>query len=146
MMDTTVTLRPVIDSDLPIFFEQQDDPVANEMAAFPARDRETFMAHWQKVLSNPSNAVLTVLHNDQVAGNICSFDMDGKREVGYWLGRDFWGKGIASKALEQYLSYELTRPLYGYAAKHNIGSQRVLEKCGFQPIGEEDVFRVFVLK
>lgn len=145
-MENTITLRPVIESDLPIFFEQQNDPVANEMAAFAARDREPFMAHWEKILVNPSNIIRTILQNGEVAGNISSFDMDGKREVGYWLGRDFWGKGIASQALAQFLKLEPTRPLYGYAAKHNIGSQRVLEKCGFEPAGEEDLFRVFVLK
>lgn len=145
-MDNMVTIRPVIESDLPIFFEQQNDPVANDMAAFAARDREAFMAHWEKILVNPSNIIRTILYNDEVAGNISSFELDGKREVGYWLGRDFWGKGIASKALAEFLKLERTRPLYGYAAKHNIGSQRVLEKCGFEPEGEEEVFRVFVLK
>jgi RimJ/RimL family protein N-acetyltransferase len=145
-MNNTVTLRAVIDSDLPIFFEQQNDPVANEMAAFAARDRDAFMAHWEKVFANPSNTYMTILYNDEVAGNMLSFEMDGKREVGYWLGRDFWGKGIASAALKEFLRQERTRPLYGYAARHNIGSQRVLEKCGFEAVGEEEAFRVFVLK
>lgn len=145
-MENTVSLRPVIDSDLPIFFEQQNDPVANEMAAFPAREHEAFMQHWQKVLANTSNLTLTILYHDQVAGNIASFDLEGKREVGYWLGRDFWGKGIASQALQQLISREPIRPLYGYAVKHNIASQRVLEKCGFEPAGEEEAYRVFVLK
>jgi RimJ/RimL family protein N-acetyltransferase len=145
-MENTITLRPVIDSDLPVFFEQQNDPVANEMAAFPARERDAFIAHWTKNLANKANIHMTILYKEEVAGNIISFDMEGHREVGYWLGRDFWGKGIASKALELFLKIEQIRPLYGYAAKHNIGSQRVLEKHGFEAIGEEDVFRVFVLK
>ncbi len=145
-MENTITLRPVIDSDLPIFFEQQNDPVANEMAAFPARERDAFIAHWTKNLANDANIHMTILYNNEVAGNIISFDMEGHREVGYWLGRDFWGKGIASIALEQFLSIERTRPLYGYAAKHNIGSLRVLEKQGFEPVGEEELFRIFVLR
>lgn len=34
----TILLRDVLVSDLPIFFEQQLDPVANQMAAFSAKD------------------------------------------------------------------------------------------------------------
>ncbi|MFN8426694.1 MAG: GNAT family N-acetyltransferase [Anaerolineales bacterium] len=30
------------------------------------------------------------------AGSIGSWDMEGKREVGYWIGKEFWGKGIAT--------------------------------------------------
>jgi RimJ/RimL family protein N-acetyltransferase len=142
----SITLRPVIDSDLPIFFEQQNDPAAHEIAASQPRDRAAFIAHWKDLLVKKSITIMTILHNDEVAGNILSFNMEGKREVGYWLGRDFWGKGIASQALTQFLQIELRRPLYGYAAKHHIGSQRVLEKCGFEPAGEEGIFRVLVLK
>lgn len=136
-MENNVFLRDVIDDDLPIFFEQQNDPIANEMAAFPARDRDAFMAHWHRVKENVKNLHKTIVYSGQVAGNMLSFDMEGHREVGYWLGREFWGRGIASKALAEFLSYETTRPLYGVVVKHNIGSRRVLEKCGFQVVREE---------
>ena len=145
-MENTVSLRSVIQSDLPLFFEQQNDPAAHETAASQVRDRDAFMQHWEEILSNESIRIMTVLFNDQVAGNILSFELEGKREVGYWLGRDFWGKGIASRALQEYLRIELTRPLYGYAAKDNIGSQKVLEKCGFEAAGEDAIFRIFILK
>jgi RimJ/RimL family protein N-acetyltransferase len=145
-MDNQVLLRDVLDADLPIFFEQQNDSVANEMAAFQARDRDAFMAHWAKIRLNERNRMQTILYNGQVAGNMLSFDMGDKREVGYWLGRDFWGKGIASQALREFLKQETTRPLYGYTVKHNIGSRRVLEKCGFEFIGEEEQYVILVLK
>lgn len=90
-MINKIQLRDVIDSDLPIFFEQQNDPEANEMAAFPARDWESFMAHWAKIRMNENVLLKTILDNGQVAGNIVSFEMDGKREVGYWLGREILG-------------------------------------------------------
>ncbi len=133
-MPDIVRLRDVIDSDLPIFFEQQLDPVANQMAAFPPRDREAFMAHWAKIMADENNILKTILYDDQVAGNIVSWeqpDEEGKREVGYWLGREYWGKGIATRALAAFLEIVKTRPLYAYAAKHNLASIRVLEKCGF---------------
>jgi RimJ/RimL family protein N-acetyltransferase len=130
-MPTTILLRDVITSDLPIFFEQQLDPVANQMAAFPARDREAFMAHWAKIMADESNILKTILYGDQVAGNIVSWEHDGEREVGYWLGREFWGKGIATQALSLFLAQVTARPLVAYVAKHNFASIRVLEKCGF---------------
>jgi RimJ/RimL family protein N-acetyltransferase len=75
-----------------------------------------------------------------------SFEMEGKREVGYWVGREYWGKGIATKALKKFLEYEKRRPLYGYVAIHNKGSRRVLEKCGFEFYAEEGNDVVFILK
>lgn len=132
-----IQLRDVMESDLPILYEHQADPVANQMAAFPARDRDAFLEHWTKILRNNLNRNRTILYNGQVAGTIMSFEMDGKREVGYWIGRDYWGQGIATGALIQFLEIEKVRPLYGYVAKHNIGSRRVLEKCGFESFGED---------
>jgi RimJ/RimL family protein N-acetyltransferase len=142
-MSNTILLRNVIASDLPIFFEQQFDPVANQMAAFPARDRDAFMAHWTKILADESNILKTILYGDQVAGNIVSWehpDEASKREVGYWLGRDYWGKGIATQALALFLEQVTSRPLYAHVAKHNRASIRVLEKCGFTITGEDTEF------
>jgi RimJ/RimL family protein N-acetyltransferase len=127
-----IALRDVIDSDLQIFFKHQREPEANQMAAFPSRNRETFMAHWSKIRKDKSNLMKTILYHGQVAGNVVSFIMDGQREVGYWVGRDFWGRGLATKALKIFLEIEEKRPLYGVVAVHNIASQRVLEKCGFE--------------
>jgi len=139
-MTDDVQLRDVTESDLPIFFEQQLDPDATEMAAFPSRDREAFIAHWAKIMANDSVVLKTVLFDGHVAGNILSFEMSDKREVGYWIGKEYWGKGIATKALAAFLIHVKTRPLYAHVAKHNIGSRRVLEKCGFTIIGEDKGF------
>jgi RimJ/RimL family protein N-acetyltransferase len=132
-----VILRDVLESDLPIFFEQQLDPLATQMAAFPSRERDAFMAHWAKILGDPSVITKTILLDGQVAGNIVSFEQMGQTEVGYWLGRQHWGKGIATQALAAFLGHVAARPLYAYVARHNVGSIRVLEKCGFMRCGEE---------
>jgi RimJ/RimL family protein N-acetyltransferase len=142
----TFELRAVVDSDLPILFEHQADPIANEMAAFRARDRDSFMAHWPKILMNESTIIKTILYHGQVAGTVMSFIMESKREVGYWIGREYWGKGIATQALTEFLGCVNTRPLYGVVAKHNIGSRRVLEKCGFTLFWEEGNDLVLMLK
>lgn len=134
-MTTAILLRDVTETDLPILFAQQLDPEASRMAAFPTRDRDAFCAHWTKILADDTVRVKCIVYEGQVAGNIVSFDRDGQREVGYWLGRDFWGKGIASAALAAFLHEETARPLTACAAAHNLASIRVLEKNGFRKIG-----------
>jgi RimJ/RimL family protein N-acetyltransferase len=133
-----VTLREVVESDLETFYEQQLDPDAARMAAFPSRDRDGFMAHWRtKTLADPTNTVRTVLADGRVAGNITAWDQGGRRLVGYWIGRSLWGRGIATAALSAFVDIELTRPLYAFVATHNIGSIRVLEKSGFTRSSED---------
>jgi RimJ/RimL family protein N-acetyltransferase len=106
------------------------------MAAFPARDREAFTAHWTKILDDMSVTAKAILFNGQLAGNIVSFQQSGTSKVGYWIGKDYWGKGIATKALSQFLGHVGVRPLYAHVAKQNVASIRVLEKCGFTICGE----------
>lgn len=144
-MTTDVLLRDVTEGDLPIFFEQQRDPAANRMAAFTAKDpadRAAFMAKWAKILGDDSITKRTILFGGQVAGSISTFvaPWSGKLEVTYWIGREFWGKGIATKALAALLSAVKTRPLYSRVARDNIASLRVLEKCGFMIVGYERGF------
>lgn len=145
-MTAEVLLRDVIEEDLPVFYQHQIDPVACQMAAFPSRERDAFMAHWMKILADDSLVKQTILFNGQVAGNVVSFVQDGEQEVGYWIGREFWGKGIATLALAALLEKFETRPLFAHVVKPNIASQRVLEKCGFVQIreeGEELIYRLF---
>jgi RimJ/RimL family protein N-acetyltransferase len=102
------------------------------MAAFPARTRDTFMAHWAKILGNPSVTVRTILFGGRVAGNIVCWERNGTRLVGYWIGKEYWGKGIASKALADFIGVVKGRPLFAHVAKQYTPSIRVLEKCGFR--------------
>ncbi len=118
-MPSSTLLRDVTESDLPIFFEQQLDPEATAMAAFPSRDRESFMAHWAKIMADDSVILKTILFDGQVAGSIVSWEVSGEREVGYWLGKEFWGKGIATQALAEYVRIVKSRPLFAHVARHN---------------------------
>ena len=126
-----IILRDVSEADLPIFFEQQSEPEANQMAAFPARERDAFMAHWAKIMRDENVTLKTILFEGHVAGNIVSWEQDGEQEVGYWIGKEYWGKGIATTALAEFLMYVKTRPLYAHVAKHNVASLHVLQKCRF---------------
>jgi RimJ/RimL family protein N-acetyltransferase len=134
-----VELRDVTEDDLPIFFEQQLDKLATDMAAFPSQELAPFMAHWQKILSDRSIAKRTVVFDGDVAGNIVAYGPSKERCVGYWMGRAFWGQGVATAALRLFLDLEKTRPLFAFVAAHNAGSLRVLAKCGFVQAKADEV-------
>jgi RimJ/RimL family protein N-acetyltransferase len=124
-------LRDVEPGDLDAFFEHQSDPEATAMAVFPARDREAFDAHWRRLLADDSLVTRTIVDDGAVAGNVGCWEQDGLRLVGYWLGREFWGRGLATAALAELAAEIPERPLHAWVATSNVGSIRVLEKCGF---------------
>jgi RimJ/RimL family protein N-acetyltransferase len=132
-----VRLRDVIEEDLPFFFEHQRDPEADRMVPFTPRDREAFEAHWARILEDETVIKRTVLVDGRVAGNVVCFDQAGERLVGYWIGREHWGRGVATRALSEFLGQVKERPLHARVAKRNVASIRVLEKCGFTLAGEE---------
>jgi RimJ/RimL family protein N-acetyltransferase len=141
---SSIILRDVITSDLPIFFEYQRDPEASWMAAFISKnpdDRDAFMAHWARILGDKTGTIQTILLNEYVVGHVLIYhNENGQPEVSYWIGKPYWGKGIATQALSLLLAHIKTRPLYGRAVKDNRASLRVLEKCGFTDIGEDKGF------
>jgi RimJ/RimL family protein N-acetyltransferase len=108
------------------------------MVAFNSRDRAAFDQHWAKLLADDSLLKKTITVDGEVAGNIGSWTSEGKRELGYWLDRAYWGRGVATEALSAFLCLEQIRPLHAGVAKHNAGSIRVLEKCGFKFHSEEE--------
>ena len=65
-----VAIREVVDDDLAVFYEHQRDPVALKMAAFPARDRPEFMAHWAKNRANPTAINRSIVVDDRVVGYV----------------------------------------------------------------------------
>ncbi|HMJ07106.1 MAG TPA: GNAT family N-acetyltransferase [Chthoniobacterales bacterium] len=137
-MKPPVQLRDVEADDLPLFFEHQRDPIAVAMVAFNSRDRAAFDQHWEKLLANDSCLKKTIVADGQVAGNILSWTSDGERELGYWIDRALWGRGIGTAAVSAFLRLEQTRPLHAGVANHNAASIRVLQKCGFTLLGPEE--------
>src|ERR1700676_396594 len=123
-MKTRIQLRNVEADDLPLFFEHQRDPIAVAMVAFRSREREAFDQHWAKLLADETLLKKTIVvasavsTENHVAGNIGSWTSEGKREVGYWIDRAFWGRGVATEALSAFLRLEPTRPLYAGVSKH----------------------------
>lgn len=130
-ISSLVRLRSVERDDLPRMYQMQLDPVSNRLAVTTPRSAEAFDAHWADALRDPSITAKAILLGDAMVGYISCFRRDGQANVGYWVSRGHWGKGIASRALELLLLEVPTRPLYAHVATSNGASLRVLQKCGF---------------
>jgi RimJ/RimL family protein N-acetyltransferase len=134
-----LVLREVEDRDLSVLFEHSTDREAIRMAAFTSPDpddRSSFDRRWARLRSDDSTTNSVVEIDGRVVGHIASFDLEGHREVTYWIGREDWGRGLATRALQEFLQVEATRPLYARAASDNAASIRVLTKCGFRVVGQ----------
>ena len=143
MQNSAVNLRPTEESDLVFLFRFQLDEEATYLAAFMPKDhtdQEAYIKKYTNFLHDPAINMQTILVDETIAGSISTFPIEGDTEITYWLNRDLWGKGIATTALERFLSLENTRPVFGRVAFDNLGSQRVLEKCGFIKIGTDTGF------
>jgi RimJ/RimL family protein N-acetyltransferase len=133
-----IVLRNIVESDLAILFDQQRDPDAAYMAAFISRDTsdwDAFLKHWTRILADPTVTMKAIVFGGQVVGSVGSFEWEGKPQVTYWIGKQHWGKGIATRALVKFLRELERRPLYASAASDNAASIRVLQKCGFRICG-----------
>lgn len=126
-----VRLRSVEQDDLPRMYQMQLDPVSNRMAVTIPRSAEVFDSHWTDALRDPSVTTKAILLGEQMVGYISCFPNEGRANVGYWVCREHWGKGIASRALVLLLLEIPARPLYAHVATSNGASRRVLQKCGF---------------
>lgn len=138
-----IKLRPTVVNDLETLFKIQLNEEANYQAAFTSKDsqnKEAYIAKYTRLLSDPTVNNQTILVGTVIAGSIAKFVMEGDAEITYWIDKSFWGKGIATAALKDFLKIEETRPIFGRVAFDNIGSQRVLEHCGFIRTGTDRGF------
>ena len=138
-----IALRSVEDADLDALFDQMRDPEAVRMAAFTAKnpdDRQAFDAHMARIRSLTDNTLRAITRDGQLVGTISSYVIEGETEVTYWIDRQAWGQGIATRAMELLLEIVPDRPLHARAASDNIGSLKVLQKVGFTVVGTDTGF------
>lgn len=143
MQHNQIKLRKTQESDLEFLFQFQLNQEANYLAAFTPKDPTDKTAYFEKYtkhINDPTINMQTILVDGTIIGSIAKFEMKGDTEITYWIDREFWGKGIATTALKNFLAIESTRPIFGRVAFDNIGSQQVLEKCGFIRIGKDKGF------
>ena len=143
MSNNQVILRQTEISDLETLYLFQLDKEANFLAAFTSKEsanRESYIKKYTPFLSNPTINMQTILLNGTIVGSLAKFEIEGEAELTYWIDKKYWGTGVASTALKDFLITEKNRPIRGRVAFDNIGSRRVLEKCGFLKIGTDKGF------
>ncbi|OQP62228.1 GNAT family N-acetyltransferase [Niastella populi] len=136
-------LRKTEIADLEQLFQFQIDEEAVFMAGFMSKgydDKNAYIEKYKKFLSDPTINMRTIWLNESIVGSVAKYEMDGHAEITYWIDKKYWGQGIATRALNEFLNLEITRPIFGHAAFDNAGSQRVLEKCGFVMTGTDRGF------
>ena len=112
-------MREIRDEDLPLLFEQWADPVAAHMAAFTApdhMDRDAFERRWSRLRADDTLLNRVIVVDGDVAGTIGSWGDSGEREVTYWIGRSYWGRGIATDALDAFLRVDRPSSVYSRLA------------------------------
>ena len=138
-----IEIRPTVLADLEFFFRFQLNEEAIFLAAFTSKDptdKPAYLEKYAKHMADPGINMQTILIGETIIGSIAKFIMHGDAEITYWLDRQHWGKGYATEALRRLLAIETTRPVFGRVAFDNVGSRRVLEKCGFSMIGTDRGF------
>lgn len=136
-------LREVRSEDLDYFFEHQQDPEANLMAAFAPRnphDRGVFDYHWSRLLEDPTTRVRTIEEDGEAAGAVVVSGIGTTPELSFWTARRFWGQGITTTAVDALLASFTERPLRAHVPADNIGSQKILTRRGFAVVGEDKTF------
>ena len=138
-----IVLRPTAISDLDTLFQFQLDKEGGFLAAFMPKDptdKAAYINKYTKLLNDPTVNNQTILLNNIIVGSIAKFVMEGDTEITYWIERKYWGQGIATAALNKLLAMETIRPIFARVAFDNFGSQKVLEKCGFEKVGADKGF------
>ena len=138
-----IQLRKTTETDLETLFEFQLDEEGINLAAFTSKDpsdKDYYMERQKRFLKDKTINAQTIFCGDEIAGSIAKFEIEGEPELTYWIGRNYWNQGIATFALQEFLKTEAVRPIMGRTAFDNIGSQRVMEKCGFKKTGTDKGF------
>jgi RimJ/RimL family protein N-acetyltransferase len=126
-----ILLRPTCLADIPTLFGFQLDGASNDLAGTKPRDLASFMARWHDNLRNPDITPRVIVEGEVIVGSIDIFKQEGQDSIGYWIARDHWGRGIASRAIALMLQEVAKRPLFARVALHNTASRRALERNGF---------------
>lgn len=136
-MPQKIRLRRTTEADVRMLHALELDEASNKLAGTKPRDWPTFQARWAEILADVDGSATgvtprVILADGVLVGAVNISPQDGYDSIGYWIGREHWGRGIATCAVALMLSEFTRRPLYATAAGHNHPSIRVLEKNGFE--------------
>ena len=139
-------LRPWRDADAKSLYFYAKDPEVGPAAGWPPHDSEqTSLATIRSVLNGPECYAITEKENGTAIGAVelimyphSHLAENGREcELGYWLGKPFWGRGYIPEATECLLDFLFMQTDCPRVwCSHFLGnekSKRVIEKCGFRP-------------
>ena len=140
-----LTLRMWEKKDAAQLYDYAKDPDVGPIAGWPAHQRIEESREVIKNVFNGKEAYAICLKTDNIAigaielklnGHTDMTEQDDECELGYWLGKPFWGQGIVPEAVKEMLRYAfedigMTRVWVGYY-EGNVKSKRVQEKCKFR--------------
>ena len=137
-------LRPWVLDDAEVLFELASDPEVGPAAGWPAHQSvDESRSIIEEVLSVPETYAICLKEMGKIVGSIGLMDpnpmIDGARrgelEVGYWVGRPYWGHGYAPEALAALVDHAFDdlgcRALWCGHYEGNEKSRRCMLKCGF---------------
>ena len=137
-------MRPLDHADAgPMSLLASDIDVARMTSMIPHPYSETAARAWVDRVGQGEEGVVFAVSRDQTLIGCSGYmPMDAEHaELGYWLGKPFWGTGFATEAARAVVAHAFDAHSFAYLrAGHfidNFGSQRVLSKLGFYPEGEE---------
>lgn len=150
MQTNRILLRRWQESDAEALFQCASDPEVGPRAGWtPHKSKEDSLNIIRTIFHNNTMWAIVLIETNQIVGcvgylpkgctNIPIDDNSG--EVGYWIARPYWNKGICTEALLLLINYCFQEKgfstLWGTHFIDNPASGKVMEKCGFQPTDEE---------
>jgi len=134
-------LRPWNDDDAEDLYAYASDPDVGLPAGWlPHTSIENSREIIRAVLSAPDTYAVCLKENGKAIGSIGLHrndlaEADDELELGYWIGKPFWGRGLIPEASREMLRYAfedlgMNRIWCGYY-DGNFKSRRVQEKLGF---------------
>ena len=152
MQTSRILLRPWRESDAETLYKYASDPEVGPRAGWPPHQsveesleiiRTIFHSDtmWAVEWKATGEAIGCVGYLPATASNLEI--ADDQCEVGYWIARPYWGKGICTEAMRLVVDYCFRVKgftiLWGTYFPDNPASGRVMEKCGFRDTGRETV-------
>jgi RimJ/RimL family protein N-acetyltransferase len=109
MTTDNIALAETEKHDLNAFFQFQLDEEANYLAAFTSKDptdKTAYIKKYTKLIIDPTINMRTIKVDGVIAGSVSKFVMENEAEITYWIDKKFWGQGIATTALKDFLKIE----------------------------------------
>lgn len=145
LIGSRIILRKISKSDAKSLYENARDKEVCEAVPLPMpytlKSAQDYVKLTNEFWKKKKEAQFGIQYNEagKIIGmmGLMSLDFKNKKaEAGYWIGKNYWGKGIAKEALVMLLKYAFNdlklERVYAKVYSENMSSQKLLEKCNFK--------------